>query len=143
MSTDKIFDNTFDESDYDGMSVNWKPDSKWLNNKESDSSIIDNMLMEKIHDLINDSKFSYLNETNENGKLPNLNKNQIREVYNYVVNKITDYNIIEIFSALSEYFDIQGQKFYNSISNSQKDKLMTELDKRTNVIERRGIKRLF
>lgn len=143
MGADKIFDNTFEESDYDGRAINWKPDSSWVSNKDSESSLVDEMLLDKIHELIENSEYSIFNKPNSEGKLPNLNKNQIRDVYAFIENKIDDFNIIEIFAAVSEYFDIQGQKFYNSLSNAHKDKLMTELDKRTNIIKTKGIKKLF
>jgi hypothetical protein len=143
MTTDKIFDNSFEESDYDGRAVNWKPDPSWSNDKDQESTHVDSMLLDEIHKLITESKFSVLNKPKDDGKLPNLSKIQIRDVYAYIENNIKDYNIIEIFAALSEYFDIQGQKFYNSLSNAHKDKLMLELDKRTNIIEQKGMKKLF
>jgi hypothetical protein len=143
MTTDKIFDNSFEESEYDGRAVNWKPDPTWSDNKDQESCLVDEMLLEKIDEIINTSNYAVLNKPKDDGKLPNLSKNQIRDVYAYVECKIKDYNIIEVFAALSEYFDIQGQKFYNSLSNVHKDKLMLELDKRTNIIDRKGIKKLF
>jgi hypothetical protein len=143
MGNDKIFDNTFEESDYDGRAISWKPDPNWVDEKDTESCIVDEMLLERIHDLINNSSYKNLNEPNSEGKLPNLSKNQIRDVYSFIENKIDDFNIIEIFAALSEYFNIQGQKFYNSLSNVHKDKLMSELDKRTDIINRKGIRKLF
>jgi hypothetical protein len=143
MTTDKIFDNSFEESDYDGRAISWKPDPSWSSSKDEESCLVDEMLLEEIDEIINNSDFSILNKPKEDGKLPNLSKNQIRDVYAYVETRIKDYNIIEVFAAISEYFDIQGQKFYNSLSNVHKDKLMLELDKRTNIIDKKGIKKLF
>lgn len=143
MGNDKIFDNTFEESDYDGRAISWKPDPNWVDEKDTESCIVDEMLLERIHDLINGSTYKNLNEPNAEGKLPNLSKNQIRDVYSFIENKIDDFNIIDIFAALSEYFNIQGQKFYNSLSNVHKDKLMSELDKRTDIINKKGIRKLF
>jgi len=142
--TDKIFDNTFEESEYDGRSVNWKADPTWTDDKDSETSISDNILMERIDNLIMESKkFKKLNKPGRDGKIPKLNKIQIGAVYSYIVENINDYNVIEIFAAISEYFDIQGAKFYNSLSNAHKDDLMVELDKRTGIIDKKKIRKLF
>lgn len=141
--TDKIFDNSFEEAEFDGRSVNWTPDPSWANSSDAESSIVDGMLMEKIDNLINNSDFKLFNKPDEEGRIPKLSKIQISRVYSYISSEIRDYNIIEIFSATSEYFDIQGSKFYNSLSNAHKDELMQELDKRTNIVDRKGIRKLF
>ena len=44
---------------------------------------------------------------------------------------------------LSDYLDVAPTKFYNSLNNKAKDDLILELDKKTNVLERKGIKKLF
>lgn len=142
--TDKIFDNTFEESDYDGRTVNWKADASWSENKDSETSIIDDILMDRINELVTTSrKYKKLNKPAKDGKIPKLNKVQIGMIYSYVVENIKDYNVIEVFAATSEYFDIPGAKFYNSLSNAHKDDLMIELDKRTGVIDAKGIRKLF
>lgn len=141
--TDKIFDNSFEESEFDGRTVNWSTDPSWSTSKDAESSIVDDMLMEKIDILINNSDFKTLNNPDEDGRIPKLSKVQISEVYSFISDNVRDYNIIEIFAATSEYFDIQGAKFYNSLSNAHKDQLMQELDKRTNIVDRKGIRKLF
>lgn len=141
--TDKIFDNSFEESGYDGRSVNWKADPVWGGGGDQESSIVDQMLMKEIDDLIRSSKYKKWNKPAKDGKIPKLTKVQIGEVYAYISDKIEDYNVIEIFAVTSEYFDIQGAKFYNSLSNAHKDELMRELDKRTNIIDKKGIRKLF
>lgn len=142
--TNKIFNNSFEDSEYDGRSLNWKADPSWTENKDSETTIIDNILMDEIHRLISTSKkFKKFNKKAKNGKIPKLNKVQIGVVYSYIVENIKDYNIIEIFAATSEYFDIQGAKFYNSLSNAHKDDLLRELDERTNVIDKKKIRTLF
>ena len=126
--SDKIFDNSFEESEYDGRNVNWQADPAWINIKDAESFLADNMLMQRIDKLVNESEFKEWNVKGEDGKIPKLNKIQISKVYSYISSKIKDYNPIEIFAATSEYFDIQGAKFYNSLSNAHKDELMIELD---------------
>jgi hypothetical protein len=141
--TDKIFDNSFEESEYDGRSVNWKADASWAESKDSESSIVDNILMERINTLVVESKYKKFNKPARDGKIPKLSKIQIGVVYSYIVERIKDYNVIEIFAATSEYFDIQGAKFYNSLSNAHKDDLMVELDRRTGIIDKKKIRKLF
>ena len=141
--TDKIFDNSFEESDYDGRSINWQLDPVFSSGKDTENSIGDIMLMEKIDELINNSDFNKWNIPDKEGKIPKLNKIQISEVYSYISSNVKEYSVIEIFAATSEYFDIQGSKFYNSLSNAHKDELMIELDKRTGIIDRKGIRKLF
>jgi hypothetical protein len=141
--TDKIFDNSFEESDYDGRSINWQLDPVFSSGKDTENSIGDVMLMEKIDGLIRNSDFNKWNIPDKEGKIPKLNKIQIGEVYSYISLNIKEYSVIEIFAATSEYFDIQGAKFYNSLSNAHKDELMIELDKRTGIIDRKGIRKLF
>jgi len=141
--TDKIFDNSFEESEYDGRSVNWQLDPIWNSPKDTESSIVDSMLMEKIDNLVTNSSFNKWNIPDSEGKIPKLSKVQISEVYSYISLNITEYSVIEIFAATSEYFDIQGSKFYNSLSNAHKDELMIELDRRTGIIDRKGIRKLF
>ena len=141
--TDKIFDNSFDESEFDGRTVNWSTDPSWSTSRDAENCIVDDMLMAKIDVLINNSDFKTLNNPAKDGRIPKLSKVQISEVYSFISNSIRDYNIIEIFAATSEYFDIQGAKFYNSLSNAHKDHLMQELDKRTNIVDRKGIRKLF
>jgi len=144
IKTDKIFDNTFEESEYDGRSVNWKADPTWSDSKDSESTIADNLLMENIDTLVMESrKFKKWNKPGKDGKIPKLSKIQIGVVYSYIVQNIKDYNVVEIFAATSEYFDIQGAKFYNSLSNAHKDDLMVELDKRTGIIDKKRIRQLF
>lgn len=141
--TDKIFDNSFEESDYDGRSINWQLDPVFSSGKDTENSIGDVMLMEKIDDLIRNSDFNKWNIPDKEGKIPKLNKIQISEVYSYISLNVKEYSVIEIFAATSEYFDIQGAKFYNSLSNAHKDELMIELDRRTGIIDRKGIRKLF
>ncbi len=141
--TDKIFDNSFEESEFDGRTVNWSTDPSWSTSRDAENCIVDDMLMAKIDILINNSDFKTLNNPAKDGRIPKLSKVQISEVYSFISNNVRDYNIIEIFAATSEYFDIQGAKFYNSLSNAHKDRLMQELDKRTNIVDRKGIRKLF
>ena len=50
---------------------------------------------------------------------------------------------IDLFSVLSDYFDVFPNKFYNSLSNKFKDELIKELDDKYNILEKRKIRKLF
>ena len=140
---DKIFDNKFDESEYDGKSINFNIEPGYIDDRDSESVISDQILMDRIDELIQNSKFNEFNKLNEDGKIPKLNKVQICEVYSFINDEVKDFSVIEIFSAVSEYFDIQGSKFYNSLSNSHKDELLNMLDESRGIKEGKHIDKLF
>ena len=140
---DKIFDNTFEESEYDGKAISFNIDPSYVNEVDSENAISDRILMDKIDELVMGSEYKKWNTINKEGKIPKLNKLQICEVYAYINSNINDFSVIEIFSATSEYFDIQGSKFYNSLSNAHKDELLNKLDEVRNIKEQKNIYNLF
>jgi hypothetical protein len=81
---------------------------------------------------------------NTEKKMQKLNKVQINQVYSYVVNNL-DASIrkIEIFSVMSDYFDIYPNKFYSSLSNKYKNDLILELDASLNILKKKKIRKLF
>ena len=141
---DKIFDNTFEESEYDGKAISFNIEPSFVDSRDSETMISDKILMDRIDELVQGSvKFKAFNKINEEGKIPKLNKIQICEVYTYINSEINDFSVIEIFGATSEYFDIQGSKFYNSLSNAHKDELLNKLDDARNIREGKHIDKLF
>ena len=50
---------------------------------------------------------------------------------------------IDIFSEMCIYFDIRPVKFYSSLSNVYKEDLIQELDRKTGILEKKNIKKLF
>ena len=94
--------------------------------------------------LIKGSEFEHLNEATPDGVIKKLNKVQINKVFFYIIEKTgTSYTRIDLFSVLSDYFDVFPNKFYNSLSNKFKDELIKELDKKYNILEKRKIRKLF
>ena len=118
---DKIFDNTFDESESDGRSIKFKIDTDEDNDVEG--RMYSEILIKKIDDLITSSDFSKLNKISSDGKVVKLSKNQMSLIYNYIIKNVTDHSKIDIFAATTDYFDIQPAKFYNSLSNIHKELL--------------------
>jgi hypothetical protein len=139
---DKIFDNKFDEIEYDSQPIAFKVDSTYDNETSVDDSIHDTILFEKIEALIKNSKFSeYADYTVDNSD--KLNKSVINEIYIFVSQNVSEYTKTEIFSILSDFLDIQPNKFYNSLSNIAKEELILELDKKLNILDKKGIRKLF
>jgi hypothetical protein len=141
---DKIFDNTFGESEYDGSKSTFTVDNTFHDYEEAEEKIHYNLLFQKIHTLIKSSQYSALNEIKENGKISKLNKMQINQVYGFVLNSLPGTERkIEIFSIISDYFDIHPSKFYSSLSNKYKNELIMELDQVMNIFEKKKIRKLF
>jgi hypothetical protein len=51
--------------------------------------------------------------------------------------------IIEIFSEVCDYFNINPTKFYQSLGNKFKEELIETLDRKTNILKKKNINRLF
>jgi len=141
--TDKIFDNTFDESGYSGESAKFKISNSYVDSEDAEGQLYDGILIKKLDELIRGSEYSKLNKLSKDGKPIKLSKLQMNEIYTYVINNIKDFNKVDIFSIITDYFNIQSTKFYNSLSNSHKEDLIIELDKRLNILERKRITKLF
>jgi hypothetical protein len=139
---DKIFDNKFDEVEYETQSINFKVDSTFDSDMSMDDSIHISMLFEKVEGLIKDSKYSeFINHSDKNDE--KLTKSGINEIYLFISQHVKGYSKTEIFSTLSDFLDIAPNKFYNSLSNSAKEELILELDKKLNILDKKGIRKLF
>ena len=91
-----------------------------------------------------DSRFKKFNEIDEHGRNAKLKKVEINDVYGYVVGEmVKNYSRIDIFSEMCTYFDINPTKFYNSLSNVYKEDLIEELDRKTGILDRKNINKLF
>lgn len=142
--TDKIFDNKFNESNPEKDSTMKFKSTARSSDMDLEDELHFNMLYEQIDTLILNSKFAKFNEVDENLKARKLNKNQINELYTHIIKNLnTEFKRSEIFSIVSDYFDIPPSKFYNSLSNKFKNDLMMELDSHSNVLEKKGITKLF
>ena len=141
---DKIFNNTYGEQDLSGQKINFTVSSSWLDSMDPDDKMHYDALFEVIDALIKGSEFEHLNEATPEGVIKKLNKVQINKVFFYIIeNTGTSYSRIDLFSVLSDYFDVFPNKFYNSLSNKFKDELINELDAKYNILEKRKIRKLF
>ena len=124
---DKIFNNSFDEHDYNPFPISF---SESGDSDEQEDVIHNQLLLEEIHGLIINSEFQQLNQPDENGDMPSINKLQTNRIYSYVMNNLSgSYRKIEVWATLSDYFDIKPTKFYSNLSNSYKHELIAELEK--------------
>tara|TARA_B100001287_G_C22509082_1_gene447333 strand:+ start:69 stop:512 length:444 start_codon:yes stop_codon:yes gene_type:complete len=143
--TDKIFDNTFDapEGEVKGT-ISFNLDSSVKGNYSEEEIIHYEMLAKEIHELISNSRFKKFNKIDEFANAIKLKKLDINEVYGFMVDELAaNYSRIDIFSEMSSYFNIHPTKFYNSLSNVFKEELITELDKKTGILSKKNINKLF
>jgi hypothetical protein len=139
--TDKIFDNTFDEAESDGRSIKFKIETD--DDGDIEGRMYSEILIKRIDELVIASEFKHLNKLTADGKTVKLSKTQMSLVYNLVITDVKDHSKIDIFAAITDYFDIQPAKFYNSLSNTHKEELILELDKKMNILEKKRIRKLF
>lgn len=142
---DKLFDNTFGESDYipeSSQSFQIQDGYGWT--EDAEGAIADGILFDRIHEIIENSQFKVFNELDENNVAKSLNKVQINEVYSYVIAIIGNkFRKLDIWSTLSDYFNIYPNKFYSSLSNSFKHDLNIELEKSTGYKNKNKVNKLF
>jgi hypothetical protein len=144
MIEDKIFNNSYGTQDLGDTNITFKVAPSYEDSLDFDDRMHYELLFEKIDTLMKGSEFEHLNEVTEDGIAKKLNKVQINKIFLYVIQNVgEDYSRIDIFSVLSDYFDVFPNKFYNSLSNKFKDELIHELDKKYNILEKRKIRKLF
>lgn len=135
---DKIFENTYDESEIDTSEFNFQVDPS-VQQKPYENNIDELMIFEKFEDIIAGSKFMKFNTMDEGKGFKKMNKSDINEVYSYVTQSLKGQPKIEIFSVICNYFDISPDKFYESLSNSFKTELITELKSRGYLHNRKSL----
>jgi hypothetical protein len=144
VKVDKIFDNTYGDIEHESYGkVSFSVDSSFHSYDNPEEKLHDKLLFQQVHALIEDSKYSVHNLIDENLKYQKLNKLEMNEVFGYVSSNLLNVRRIDIFSQLTDYFDIAPAKFYSSLSNKYKNELINELDKATNVLEKKKIRKLF
>ena len=142
---DKIFDNNFEAPDTEGKgSINFDLDPAVRGNLSEEENIHYGILAGDIHDLIENSRFKKFNEIDEFTNVTRLKKLDINEVYGFMVDELLKkYSRIDLFSELCNYFNIPSNKFYNSLSNVYKEDLTIELDRKTGILSKKNINKLF
>lgn len=139
--SDKIFDNTFDEAESDGRSISFKIEND--DDGDVESRMYADILIREIDNLIITSEYKKLNDIQADGKIAKLSKIQMSLIYNFIIANVKDHSKIDIFAAVTDYFTIEPAKFYNALSNVNKEELILELDKKMNILEHKKIRKLF
>lgn len=144
MKTDKIFNNTYGDQNANEEPISFNVAPSYVDDMDHDDRIHYDILIEKIDEIIKGSQFEHLNKVTQAGVIKKLNKVQINEVFFYIIEHLgSSYTRVDLFSVVSDYFDIFPNKFYNSLSNKFKDELIKELDDKYNILEKRKIRKLF
>ena len=136
---DKIFDNQFEQTELDTSEKSFQLDSSFAE-KTFDEKIDEQMIDEKIkHILLTNPRYNRFNVMNEDGSFPKINKSDINEIYRHILDEIPGVPIIEAFSVITSIYDISPEKFYESLSNTFKTDLISELKNRGYLKNRKSL----
>ena len=142
---DKIFDNTFEESEIEfdpHMSFQISP--RISDDRPEEDKIETSLIADEIHLLIENSQFKKFNKIDEFQQTVKLKKIDINNVYEFISREMRQtHSIVDIYSELCNYFNVNPTKFYQSLGNKFKEELIEELDDRTNILQKKNINRLF
>ena len=142
---DKIFDNTFEESEFEyDASMTFALSPRVVDNRSEEEKLEADQIATEIHQLISSSRFKKFNEIDEFQQTVKLKKIDINEIYEYISDEMrTTHSLVDVFSELCDYFNVNPTRFYQSLGNKFKEVLIEELDERTNILQRKNINRLF
>jgi len=126
---DKIFENTYEETEMDSRDITFTVDPS-IKEKSYEMTIDEELIFNKFDDIIKETKFEVFTLMDGDLKFKKLNKRDINEVYLFATTNLPGEPNIEIFSVICSYFDISPEKFYESLSNSFKTELITDLKSR-------------
>jgi len=142
---DKIFDNTFEETDYElDTSMSFELAPSVADNRSEEDKIESKLIASEIHDLIESSRYKKFNKIDEFQQTIKLKKIDINDIYEFISDEMREsYSIVDVYSELCDYFNINPTKFYQSLGNKFKEELIEELDARTSILKKKNINRLF
>tara|TARA_B100001250_G_scaffold402174_1_gene414953 strand:+ start:873 stop:1319 length:447 start_codon:yes stop_codon:yes gene_type:complete len=142
---DKIFDNKFEEAEFEpNSSISFALSPQYSDDRDEEDKIESEIIMTKIHELVSISEFAKFNVIDEFQQTKKLKKIDINNVYEYINKKMSaEHSMVNVFSELCEYFNVNPTKFYSSLGNKFKEDLIIELDKTTGILKRKNINRLF
>ena len=138
INKDKIFDNSYESTAYQGPDTNFQLSSSYNKGKDFIDALEYDMSYEVIMDVLEKSPFDKLNKPDAEGTYKKLNKMQINEVYSYVSASLPNFPRVQIFSIVQDHFDINSNKFYDSLSNTFKKELIEELRQSGAMREKTG-----
>jgi len=125
---DKIFNNNYESTEMEGGLTSFQvKEGHGQSNQSFEERVESDMAYELVSKVLDESSFRNLNKPDSDGNYKKLNKLQINEVYSYVAAYLPNFSRIQIFSVIQEYFDVNSNKFYDSLSNTFKKELIEEL----------------
>jgi len=130
LQKDKIFNNNYESTDIDTTPIKFKVSDDYqggASNLSFEDRLEQDMAFEVISAILDKSKFTAYNKPDSEGSFKKLNKLQINEVYSFTAMQLPNFSRIKMFSILQEYFDVNSNKFYDSLSNTFKKELVEEL----------------
>jgi hypothetical protein len=130
LNRDKIFGNDYGSSDFDLSTTKFSIEDSHRE-KRLDEIIDETVAKDLVSSLILlHPRFHRMTLPVEDGEYLKVNKSEINEIYSYVVSNLPNKPKIEIFSTLTDLYDISPEKFYESLSNTFKTELIIELRNR-------------
>lgn len=143
--TDKIFDNKFEDGEFElDPSMSFEIAPSYSDNRSEEEKIETKIIRDTIHELITNSPFKEFNKIDEFQQTVALKKIDINKVYEFISGELrSSHSLIDIFSELCDYFNVNPTKFYQSLGNKFKEELIEVLDKKTNILQKKKINRLF
>lgn len=78
-------------------------------------------------------------------KIKKVSKNDMQTIYYYFVGRITPnkYTNIQIFTEVCEFMKLDYKEMFQKIMPIEKQKIISELDREFDVVDKKNIKRLF
>jgi hypothetical protein len=137
LQEDKIFNNNYELTDIDTTPINFTPVNGYQSSL-TEENIEYNMIYEVVSSFLEESEFTKYNQPDAEGNFKKLNKMQINEVYSYVLSEFSSFPKVQLFSVVQDYFDINSNKFYDSLSNTFKKELIEELRSGGSLKEKTG-----
>lgn len=128
-NTTAIINNDFNQKEIDIRPIKFIPANGYEYIREF---MNDELSHEYMNTIFMGSEFEVYAKMDANGNFPKLNKKEMNGVYVHACKQIGNrFKKLEILIALHEYFDLDIEKFYKSISNIFKSQIMDELESKT------------
>jgi hypothetical protein len=141
---DKIFDNKFHETEYvDNSNIIDFHSDHFIEEIENPyrKIVVENITNEI--DLLIDTHFSEFKIVVDS-KVKRINKEDINLIYNILREKlIKKYAIVDIWYYLAEYFDVDTNRFFDSLDDKFKNELIMYLKVNTNLLKDDSINNLY
>lgn len=102
---------------------------------------VDNIDSRNIAELIETVMDSYTEKMKKRSY--NFKKHEIIEIYTKVRKITGKYDRIPVLIILCDYLSITPSRLYNFLGNGHKNEIVEEFEESTNMVSKKGIKRLF